>query len=77
MLLVRGEERLGGLIEQQDPRNRTSVFDEVAVQGEQGDDVVIDPVLAAADVLVQPYRALPIASDHGERDGVELDAVGR
>jgi hypothetical protein len=50
------------LIEQQHPGDRTSVLDQVAVQGQRRDDAVAHPVLAAANVLVQPHRAVPIAA---------------
>jgi hypothetical protein len=51
------------------------VLYEAALEREQRDEVVADPVLAAPDVLVEPHRPGGIPGDDGQCDRVELDAA--
>src|SRR5690606_30370201 len=65
---------LGGLIKHEQSRYWSVLSDEVSVQGEVGDEVVADPVLAAADPG-QSRRAVFDVCDYGQAVEVEADAL--
>lgn len=68
------EPDLSGLVQHEDARDRPVLAGEVAVQGEVKDDVIADPVLAAADPE-QRCGALLGVGDDSQAVEVKADAL--
>lgn len=69
-ILLRRIMRLGRLVENEEGGHRPRFLAEPFVEREMGEDVIADPVLAAAHPL-QRHRSVDRVGDHGEFADVE------